>query len=873
MENYIDIQYITNLINLGYDQKDCIIQIETLKTKIILLLNTNDVIIYDTVSTKKNSHHFNDKITYIKVHKDKLYLLSGSLLIWLNQETFEQIQAYNLKEKVYLVSFFDKQNLEIIYVTESNEIKYFAKGLLLKEDTSYNLYRESGVIHKLIYKNGILLWATSTSLKVFLLSKKKMLIKKIFSIPPNKNLLSNKVDCFLFNNLLCVNVHLNEIMVFRLPNENNDIPLPIEVVHMQTSLEEGKYYIGMWINSSLNKLSILLCENNIVKLQIKKININTSNSSSDFYFTKTFHSIISSNNDLFKFVFENNVFLFTDKEIYYMTLLDKSVMLFRDVQNSKRNINTTNLDIIYELYNKCDINEKYYLLTKIVLNENNNFLEKDKGYIERIGGMDANKFYYLYNSLFNSDSDKETNIKNIKILYNNFVLTLIKYSKLDILYDEIKKKFNSTLTSISKEKIIEMLLRKKQYNLLRKVVNDIKEIELNNKLENLFYSFLQQNKEPKEAVFIFGLINTKNKRYNTALANFISISNIEETFQILTSGNQELLFNYDKIFNLLDESKLLTILDQIYSKKSSLIVLFYERFFKLCSNKKIAVFTMYLVEYDKLRLVSNLEIGEKLFKITLENGGNIPQNVVFNYITVLQKFIENYETFDHIKLINDNIELLKSKNNYEVYISLLVYTKNYKEIINIFIEVAQNPEKCINFIEDTNIEDVTKEDIYEYLKQKIKETKSLSNIKKFYFLFQFQDDVTIGDPNCLKLLENISNENDNLEYILFILEQLKLKVNILDLSKTVSQNNLKEFFDERTKVKLAGIKISFQKALHCEYDNCDKNNKFEPNDTITIFKQCCHLYHKECFDKFNFGYGNIKNTNNCIECPLCSQMI
>ena len=101
-----------------------------------------------------------------------------------------------------------------------------------------------------------------------------MLIKKIFSIPPNKNLLSNKVDCFLFNNLLCVNVHLNEIMVFRLPNENNDIPLPIEVVHMQTSLEEGKYYIGMWINSSLNKLSILFCENNIVKLQIKKIRTN-----------------------------------------------------------------------------------------------------------------------------------------------------------------------------------------------------------------------------------------------------------------------------------------------------------------------------------------------------------------------------------------------------------------------------------------------------------------------------------------------------------------------------------------------------------------------------------------------------------------------
>ena len=75
MENYIDIQYITNLVNFGYDNDVKILQLETIKTKILLLLSCNDIVTYDTKSTRKATHHYNNPITAIKVHKEKLFLI------------------------------------------------------------------------------------------------------------------------------------------------------------------------------------------------------------------------------------------------------------------------------------------------------------------------------------------------------------------------------------------------------------------------------------------------------------------------------------------------------------------------------------------------------------------------------------------------------------------------------------------------------------------------------------------------------------------------------------------------------------------------------------------------------------------------------
>ena len=58
MENFITIESKNNIINLGYTRKSSISQLALLKTKIIILLSSNDLIIYDpdTPENTKNRH-------------------------------------------------------------------------------------------------------------------------------------------------------------------------------------------------------------------------------------------------------------------------------------------------------------------------------------------------------------------------------------------------------------------------------------------------------------------------------------------------------------------------------------------------------------------------------------------------------------------------------------------------------------------------------------------------------------------------------------------------------------------------------------------------------------------------------------------------
>ena len=134
--------------------------------------------------------------------------------------------------------------------------------------------------------------------------------------------------------------------------------------------------------------------------------------------------------------------------------------------------------------------------------------------------------------------------------------------------------------------------------------------------------------------------------------------------------------------------------------------------------------------------------------------------------------------------------------------------------------------------------------------------------------------MTLLDPNCLQLLENLSDETDNIKYIVYILEQLKLKVNILDISKSVSQNNMKEFMESRKMEKVQGKKISFEgENFSCEYDNCELNKKFDKDDTIITFKHCLHLFHKDCIVKYYSLYGSSIKNAKTFECPICSHCV
>ena len=245
--------------------------------------------------------------------------------------------------------------------------------------------------------------------------------------------------------------------------------------------------------------------------------------------------------------------------------------------------------------------------------------------------------------------------------------------------------------------------------------------------------------------------------------------------------------------------KLMKVLDFIYYKDYSLCQKFYDKLFTLCNEKSIALFTFNVIEFDKNRLLISKEIAEKLFNITLKYGVNIEFINISkrNYITILLKFLNTYDKFEYNKLINENKEELEKKENYEIYVSILTFINNYKQIIDIYIDIVSDPEKCIKYIENANLDDNTKNDVYNYLKDKINNSKSLSSAKKLYFLLQFQDDF--DSKEHLSLLNDIqlSGNKDNIEYVLMILEQLKLKVDILEMSKEMTRDYLGDMLKSR----------------------------------------------------------------------------
>ena len=158
----------------------------------------------------------------------------------------------------------------------------------------------------------------------------------------------------------------------------------------------------------------------------------------------------------------------------------------------------------------------------------------------------------------------------INILYNNYVQYLLKTSiKLfDKLYQIIKNKFDK-LTDKTKENIIKELTRQKQYKILKKfIITDNTNILYSSSLENFIMNYKSINENNIEIknkiIYIEALLNIKALNYKKALKLFIEINNDEEIYNLLLDKNQTLLiFDNDKIFQILDESKLVTLLNNL----------------------------------------------------------------------------------------------------------------------------------------------------------------------------------------------------------------------------------------------------------------------------------------------------------------------
>ena len=75
MEKYIDIQYITNVLNLGFISTSKIVYFDVCKNYIIFMLHTNDIVIYNIKNGKSINKHYTNDVNLIKSHKDKLFLV------------------------------------------------------------------------------------------------------------------------------------------------------------------------------------------------------------------------------------------------------------------------------------------------------------------------------------------------------------------------------------------------------------------------------------------------------------------------------------------------------------------------------------------------------------------------------------------------------------------------------------------------------------------------------------------------------------------------------------------------------------------------------------------------------------------------------
>ena len=910
MENFISIRSQFNLINLGYTKKSIISKLVLLNSRIIVLLSTNDIIIYDTNSDQpppKNSisKHFSQEIKIIKAFQDKLFIIQNQLITQLDITNLDELQKYDLKEKPYLLSFKDtKKNLLCFYVNEIHEILYMDSYFFTK---IVRLYKETEQIQEMVYKNNILFWCTKSALKVFNLVNKHMLVRKDltnYKINTNEN---NKclIDCYLYNNLLGLIYQQKYIFIYYLDlsNENNEQNSNTSFELYNTCISPNntqEYYIGLWFNIALTKICILSLKNDIVCINIakfgplKKIYFYQSKVI-NCYFHKEYKYIKNPEHDMRFAIGEKNMYIYDNKEVYLIYYSqDKENNFFLNFLNSDE----IDFKEIEENYINMDLNKKYFVLIKLI--EKNSYDDFDLFLNNKIF---LEHYKYIYEVLFiPKNKDNEKNMDKINILYNNYVQYLLKTSiKLfDKLYQIIKNKFDK-LTDKTKENIIKELTRQKQYKILKKfIITDNTNILYSSSLENFIMNYKSINENNIEIknkiIYIEALLNIKALNYKKALKLFIEINNDEEIYNLLLDKNQTLLiFDNDKIFQILDESKLVTLLNNLYSSLHINICLkFYDKLFSHCDEIKITKFSYYLILYEKFRLLINADIIMKIFNISLRNNNTMMfENIYEKYKyksdnkLFLTKFIrEVFGMFniDNKKIVEENTNELMKKQNIDIYILLLTNIGDYKKIIDIYIDLLEQPEECIKYIENSNLNQNIKNDIYNYLGNKINTSKSLSETKKFYYITQFQDDITIQKPDILKLLDKINynkNEKDDFDYILLILKELRLKLNTLQISEEMSLNSRKEnskLFKKnllKGKVLKLDVKENLKKnEIKCAFDECDKNI-FQLDDDLIIFKECNHFFHKDCFENIKNIYKN-DITKFYIEndfCPKCNDVI
>ena len=114
-------------------------------------------------------------------------------------------------------------------------------------------------------------------------------------------------------------------------------------------------------------------------------------------------------------------------------------------------------------------------------------------------------------------------------------------------------------------------------------------------------------------------------------------------------------------------------------------------------------------------------------------------------------------------------------------------------------------------------------------------------------------------------MERLEGDKDDLKYILLIIDQIKLKIKILNLSKDICSKNVFRQIKAHQNALTKGLAfnvMNYSKCLKC-------NISLKKSDKIFIYTRCAHVFHEFCLYRPLIAISQIKATleenNNFIQ--------
>jgi len=363
------------------------------------------------------------------------------------------------------------------------------------------------------------------------------------------------------------------------------------------------------------------------------------------------------------------------------------------LQNKYISNNTKNL-IIKIFYSKIKVYEKFSNGKNLPLMEEKEIIKLEDIYIDEIifEGDDSVKFNLEYfanllefetlSKLFLKMRDYKKTIKSL-IYGNNYkeIFELIKQKKIPL--EKIEYEFINIIEYFNVEQIlffIEMLYNEK--------ISTIKK-EKSFTLEKFLNSILEINIKH---------LNPKTTLKELKNDNILHIETAFDIFHVL-----ETIILSENIKYLSDDST--------------------------AENYLRYILDILLYEIKILKLIT-----DEPFK--KEKKKNLEKNINITLI-----YIEAYNRLNLKKILEDyKFELYNNFDLYPLLTKIYEKLKEFNSIIDIQIDIYKDPEVSIRFIDILNISQNKKEELFEYLKNKIIKSSDLTPIKKFYFVNLFEDE-------------------------------------------------------------------------------------------------------------------------------------